>query len=208
MRSQPFVRPLFAACLLLLLFVALGCRPAWSSDGQRLLYPVRLDNERVGVALLDLGTGRNRILLAPNSAKAGATAVWGPDDVTPLLVWTSGDLPKAIVDPAGLRSVSHVTVVERRTGATLIRVKLETGRTHQIRAHLAAVGHPLLGDERYGDRNANDKAKATFGTRRTLLHGERLTFPQPTSGAMIEAVAAHEVEFVRMFPKLRTRPVR
>lgn len=97
MRSQPFVRPLFAACLLLLLFVALGCRPAWSSDGQRLLYPVRLDNERVGVAQLDLGTGRNRILLAPNSAKAGATAVWGPDDVTPLLVWTSGDLPKAML---------------------------------------------------------------------------------------------------------------
>lgn len=119
-----------------------------------------------------------------------------------------GSKPKTFVDPNGQRSVSHVTVVDRRAEATLVRVRLETGRTHQIRAHLAAVGHPLLGDERYGDRNANDKAKATFGTRRTLLHGERLTFPQPTSGAMIEAVAAHEVDFVRMFPKLRTRPVR
>jgi len=117
-----------------------------------------------------------------------------------------GSKPKTIVDPNGQRSVSHVTVVDRRAGVTLVRVRLETGRTHQIRAHLAAVGHPLLGDERYGDRNANDKAKATFGTRRTLLHCERLRFPQPNLGTPIEVTAMHEVDFVRLFPKLRTRP--
>jgi RluA family pseudouridine synthase len=119
-----------------------------------------------------------------------------------------GDQPKAIVDPAGLRSVSHVTVVERRAGATLVRVRLETGRTHQIRAHLAAIGHPLLGDPRYGDRNANDKARSTFGTHRTLLHGERLRFPHPVSGERIDVTAVHEPDFVRLFPHLRTRPAR
>ena len=92
------------------------------------------------------------------------------------------------------------------TSATLIRVRLETGRTHQIRAHLAAIGHPLLGDPRYGDRNANDKARATFGTHRTLLHGERLSFPLPNGGESIMVTAVHEPDFVRMFPHLRSRP--
>ena len=119
-----------------------------------------------------------------------------------------GGKPKTVVDPNGQRSVSHVTVVDRRAGSTLVRVRLETGRTHQIRAHLLAVGHPLLGDPRYGDRNANDKVHATFGIRRTLLHGERLRFPQPTSGVMVEVTSAHEPDFVRMFPKLRARPAR
>jgi 23S rRNA pseudouridine1911/1915/1917 synthase len=110
----------------------------------------------------------------------------------------------------GQHAVTHVTAVETLVGdgaggATLCRVRLETGRTHQIRAHLAAIGHPLLGDPRYGDRNANDKAKATFGTHRTLLHGARLVFPQPTSGARVEVAAANEPDFVRLFPHLRAR---
>ena len=119
-----------------------------------------------------------------------------------------GSKPKTVVDPAGQRAVSHVQVVDRRAGATLVRVRLETGRTHQIRAHLAAVGHPLLGDERYGDRNANDKARATFGTHRTLLHGARLVFPRPRDGERQEVVAVHEPDFVRLFPRLRARPPR
>lgn len=95
MRTKTTVRLLVAALLSLL--VALGCRPAWSPDGQRLLYPVRLDKGRVGVAQLDLGTGHNRILLAPNSPTAAATAVWSQDGATPLLVWTSNDLFKPVL---------------------------------------------------------------------------------------------------------------
>ena len=102
--------------------------------------------------------------------------------------------------------MSHVTVVERRAIGTLVRVRLETGRTHQIRAHLKAIGLPLLGDPRYGDRNANDKALATYGTRRTLLHGERLVFRQPRTDESIDVSAMHEPDFARMFPKLGRPP--
>jgi len=126
----------------------------------------------------------------------------------PLLVTDEprGDRPKTIVDRAkGQRSVSHVHVVDRRKDSTLVRVRLETGRTHQIRAHLAAIGHPLLGDPRYGDRAANDKARATFGVTRTMLHGARLAFPDPATGEPIEVTAAHEPDFARVFASLRRR---
>jgi len=116
-----------------------------------------------------------------------------------------GDQPKVVVDPAGQRAVSHVTVLERTGGRSLVRVQLETGRTHQIRAHLAAIGHPLLGDPRYGDAAANAAARATFGVRRTLLHGARLCFPHPATGAPVVAEAMQETDFVRLFPALRRR---
>jgi 23S rRNA pseudouridine1911/1915/1917 synthase len=116
-----------------------------------------------------------------------------------------GDRPKTVVDPTGQRSVSHVQVEATRKDATLVRIRLETGRTHQIRAHLAAIGHGLLGDPRYGDAAANAAARATFGIDRTLLHGARLVFPQPVTGAPLEVTAVQEPDFVRLFPGLRTR---
>ena len=68
-------------------------------------------------------------------------------------------------------------------GATLLRVHLITGRTHQIRAHLASAGHPVLGDPKYGDREANRRCAALTGYRHQLLHAFELTFPE-TDGVL------------------------
>lgn len=62
--------------------------------------------------------------------------------------------------------------------ATLLEVCLVTGRSHQIRAHLASVGHPILGDYKYGDRRVNDRCKKAWGLESQLLHSCRLELPQ------------------------------
>lgn len=60
---------------------------------------------------------------------------------------------------------------------TLLEVHLVTGRTHQIRAHLAGTGHPIVGDYKYGDRRQNDRWKRDWGLDSQLLHAYRLVFP-------------------------------
>lgn len=64
--------------------------------------------------------------------------------------------------------------------ATLLEVHLVTGRTHQIRAHLAGTGHPIIGDYKYGDRRVNDRFKKAYGLKSQLLHAHRMVFPELT----------------------------
>ena len=63
--------------------------------------------------------------------------------------------------------------------SSLLRVALETGRTHQIRVHLAAIGHPVCGDPQYGTRGR-------FGLERQFLHAARLAFAHPVTGADVD----------------------
>ena len=82
-------------------------------------------------------------------------------------------------DPTvGKHAVTHYRVLERLGYVTLVECVLETGRTHQIRAHLASLGHPVLGDYKYGKRSANDRAKKEFGLTHQLLHAYRMEFPE------------------------------
>jgi 23S rRNA pseudouridine955/2504/2580 synthase len=80
------------------------------------------------------------------------------------------------VDPAGKPSRSHFTVLERRGGHSFCEVVIETGRTHQIRVHAAHLGHPVAGDSKYGDREANRRLAEQAGLRRLFLHAASIEF--------------------------------
>ena len=77
-------------------------------------------------------------------------------------------------------AVTHFELAEPLAGASLLRLKLETGRTHQIRVHLAAIGHPVLGDPLYGVPGGQ------IGLRRQFLHAARLAFAHPADGHRVE----------------------
>ena len=81
----------------------------------------------------------------------------------------------------GQEAITKVEPVAVGDRFSLLEVRLETGRTHQIRVHLAHAGHPILGDDKYGDFELN-RALARQGVKRLFLHARRLAFQHPTEG--------------------------
>lgn len=103
----------------------------------------------------------------------------------------------AIVRSGGKRAVTHYRVLERFGNNTYIECQLETGRTHQIRVHMASLGHPLLGDEIYG------RAKSPFKLEGQTLHAMVLGFIHPTTGEYMEFEAPLPEYFEKLLEKLR-----
>ena len=103
----------------------------------------------------------------------------------------------AIVRSGGKRAVTHYRVLERFGNDTYIECQLETGRTHQIRVHMASLGHPLLGDEIYG------RAKSPFKLEGQTLHAMVLGFIHPTTGEYMEFEAPLPEYFEKLLEKLR-----
>jgi 23S rRNA pseudouridine1911/1915/1917 synthase len=89
----------------------------------------------------------------------------------------------AVVGSGGRRAVTHWRVLETFPAVQLVEATLETGRTHQVRVHLASLRHPLVGDRTYG---ADPTLAARLGVGRPFLHAWRLAFTHPATGARIE----------------------
>jgi 23S rRNA pseudouridine955/2504/2580 synthase len=83
------------------------------------------------------------------------------------------------------RSISLVQVIRAVGSATLLDVTLKTGRTHQIRVHLSHAGHPIVGDPKYGDFNANKQLLKATGFARMFLHARELSFDHPSTGQRV-----------------------
>ena len=110
---------------------------------------------------------------------------WADDNKeidAPLVTRRVGGEARVKVDPSGKEARSTFRTLDRfGKTATLLEVSIDTGRTHQIRVHAAHAGHPVAGDERYGDKDCNDYMKS-FGLQRMFLHAHSLSFDWPESG--------------------------
>ena len=107
------------------------------------------------------------------------------------------DRKKMAVDREGKRAVTHWSVLERYPGYTYIQCRLETGRTHQIRVHMASTGHPLLGDTVYGAK------KPVPGLAGQCLHARRLSFVHPRTGERVTVECPLPDWFRAVLEKLR-----
>ena len=105
-------------------------------------------------------------------------------------------LKMGIVDD-GKRAVTHYEVLERYKNTTLIKCVLETGRTHQIRVHMASIGHPLVGDEVYGFK------KQRFKLKGQVLHAKTLGFIHPKTKEYMEFTTDLPKYYNDLIEKLR-----
>jgi pseudouridine synthase, RluA family len=103
----------------------------------------------------------------------------------------------AVVMHHSKRSVTHYTVLERFVESTFLEARLETGRTHQIRVHMAYVKHPVLGDPVYGPK------KNRYGLNGQMLHAAHLGFEHPRSGKWMEFDAPLPDRFAALIIRLR-----
>ena len=108
----------------------------------------------------------------------------------------SRDRKRMAVVPGGRRAVTHWEVLARYPGYTHVRCRLETGRTHQIRVHMAYLGHPILGDTVYGAK------KAVPGLTGQCLHAAGLQFVHPRTGELVSLSCALPDEFTAMLRKI------
>jgi len=99
----------------------------------------------------------------------------------------------------GRRAVTHWAVLERYQGFTYVECRLETGRTHQIRVHMAHTGHPILGDTVYGNK------KPVPGLQGQCLHAVGLQFVHPRTEMLVELACPLTEEFEKQLQKLRNR---
>jgi 23S rRNA pseudouridine1911/1915/1917 synthase len=131
----------------------------------------------------------------PDTDEGTIDAPLGRDRRRRTVVSTRTDRPR----PA----VTHFTVLERLPRTALLRVRLETGRTHQIRAHLAAIGHPVCGDRAYRGTDCGRR----LGLKRQYLHSARLMFRHPFTGEQVACESKPPVDLRRAFDVAKREPV-
>jgi 23S rRNA pseudouridine1911/1915/1917 synthase len=167
---------------------------------------------------LDRGTTGLLVVAKTDRARAGLRGLFDRHDVIrEYLVITEGvpDPGRATVDapigralrnrtrfavrPEGRPAVTHYDVESACGRGAVVGVRLETGRTHQVRVHMAAIGHPVAGDLAYG---ASPTLAAHLGLTRLALHARRLGFTHPATGRMVDLVEPPPDDLVRARERL------
>ena len=107
------------------------------------------------------------------------------------------DRTKMAVSKKGKEAITHITVLERFDGFTLLEVNIETGRTHQIRVHLSQIGYPIVGDFVYSN------GRNPFGVEGQMLHSSKLEFVHPKTGEKMNLEAKLPEYFESVLKELR-----
>jgi 23S rRNA pseudouridine955/2504/2580 synthase len=108
------------------------------------------------------------------------------------------------VSDAGQEAETVFRLVERGADMSLLEAELLTGRTHQIRVHLAHLGHPVLGDDKYGDFEQNKRLRKE-GLKRMFLHAAKLSFAHPLTGEAMELVSPLPADLEKFRSRIRTQ---
>jgi len=180
-----------------------------AAEGGRLFVVHRLDRETSGVMVLARSHAAaerlHRQFRAHTVARTYLALVAG-DLVREVTVRRSIGRPRptarraALAPGRGKEAVTHFTPVERLGAATLVEACPETGRTHQVRVHLAYLGHPVLGDPLYGGAATQPNA-----VPRLALHAKQLTFTHPVDGRRLEFAVPLPADLAGPLRRLRIR---
>ena len=192
---------------------ALRGRAAGGADPQRAGIVHRLDRDTSGLLLVAKDesayealqrqmkareVGREYLALVtghPDADSGTIDAPIGRDRARRTLVSTTTDRPRS--------AVTHFEVLERLPRTALLSVRLETGRTHQIRAHLAAIDHPVCGDPQYGGRACGRR----LGLERQFLHAGKVMFSHPVTGELLDCESKPPADLRRALDVARREPV-
>lgn len=109
------------------------------------------------------------------------------------------DRKKMAVDKDGKQAVTHFKVIKRYKGYTLLKIKIDTGRTHQIRVHMAKIGYPVVGDMVYSN------GRNEFGVEGQMLHAKSLEFSHPITGKKMHLEAPLPEYFTKVLEELDSR---
>ncbi len=126
--------------------------------------------------------------------------VFGEKTINYPLKNDAGKVQGAVSNIKGLQQV-EIELADHRfptSRYSLVEIKPETGRFHQIRKHMAHIFHPIIGDRPHGCNKQNRLLKETYGLKDMLLHAYRLEFTHPETGALLKIEAPYPAEFLRM----------
>jgi 23S rRNA pseudouridine1911/1915/1917 synthase len=192
---------------------ALRGRAAGGSDPQRAGIVHRLDRDTSGLLVVAKSEAAHEALARqmkarevrreylalvsgqPDAERGTIDAPIGRDRARRTLVSTRSDRPRT--------AVTRFEVLERLPRTALLRVRLETGRTHQIRAHLFAIDHPVCGDPQYGGRACGRR----LGLERQFLHASAIRFSHPGTGELLECESKPPADLRRALDVARREPV-
>ncbi len=188
--------------------------PAGASGGRapRVRLVHRLDRDTSGVMVLALSAEAERLLVQMfrrhdihRVYQAIALGRVEEDTIQSDLARDRGDRRRGstTLPGAGKRAITHVRPLEYLAGYTLVECRLETGRTHQIRIHLAEAGHPLCGEKVYNKPLFQKPRADHSGAQRQALHAATLAFRHPITGQELSFTAPMPADMARLLVRLR-----